>query len=77
METKYTLTGPVKDSEWENHELSWTARGILFYAAFIGTDLTALTVERLQDNSPGRESNDELRAALDELVSFNLMQVSE
>lgn len=77
METKYRLTEPVRDSEWEEHELSWTARGILFYASFIGTDLTALTVERLQDNSPGRESNDELKAALEELVAFGLMEIVE
>jgi hypothetical protein len=75
VDQNYTLTRPADAAEFENPELSWTAKGLLFYAEAHGNE--PLTVAELQANSPGRESNDELRSALEELVAAGLMQVAE
>jgi hypothetical protein len=80
VDQNYTLTRPADTAEFENPELSWTAKGLLFYAqsrAQNPVESSAFTVAQLQANSPGRESNDELRSALEELVAAGLMQVAE
>lgn len=77
MDKNYELTDPVDPVELENTELSWTAKGILAYAGRQGNFLPRLTVTELQANSPGRESDDEIEQALEELVSLGLMKVAE
>lgn len=74
METTYMLTRPVEDTEFENPDISWTAKGILFFAHHRYDHNPRLTIADLRNQKPGAESFAELQSAMDELVDADLMQ---